>query len=167
MLLVRALGVGCTCCFVFGGVDRWFIVSRIPAPSRGTGSGLPPLCKMHCHCYMKAHLIRWNVATSLRKSTSAVLAFTGELWGQAVVFKGYELEDGTLVTIQGEAPPQIELPPTQEDVDKAEAAVQQQAELVRSLKEGKGLTNKVRRGQEVGGMRERTPRGGKADETAA
>jgi hypothetical protein len=73
----------------------------------------------------------------------------GELWGQAAVFRAYELEDGTLVTIQGEAPPQLELPPSQEDVDKAEAAVQQQADLVRVLKEGKGLTNKVRGGQGV------------------
>lgn len=59
------------------------------------------------------------------------------------MFSKYELEDGTVVTVQGEqvAPSSIELPPSQEDVAAAEAAVQEQAAAVRALKEGQGLTN--------------------------
>lgn len=59
------------------------------------------------------------------------------------MFKQYELEDGSIVTVQGEevGPSTIELPPSQEDVAAAEAAVQEQAAAVRALKEGQGLTN--------------------------
>jgi hypothetical protein len=59
------------------------------------------------------------------------------------VFSKYELEDGTIVTVTGEqvASTSIELPPSQEDVAAAEAAVQGQAAAVRALKEGQGLTN--------------------------
>lgn len=74
-----------------------------------------------------------------------VLLLAGTLWGQAAVFNQYELEDGTLVTVQGEAPPPstIEIPPSKEDLEAAEAAVQEQATVVRQLKEGQGLTNQV------------------------
>lgn len=67
----------------------------------------------------------------------------GTPWGQSAVFSQYELEDGTIVTVQGEqvAPSSIEVPPSQEDVAAAEAAVQEQAAAVRALKEGQGLTN--------------------------
>lgn len=59
------------------------------------------------------------------------------------MFKQYELEDGSIVTVQGEepGPANIEMPPTQEDVTAAEAAVQEQAAAVRALKEERGLTN--------------------------
>lgn len=70
-------------------------------------------------------------------------AAAGELWGQAAVFNKYELEDGTEVTVQGDAAPVSEAPPTEEDIQAAEAAVQEQAATVRSLKEGQGLTNQV------------------------
>jgi hypothetical protein len=62
------------------------------------------------------------------------------------VFRQYELEDGTLVTVQGEEPPQIQLPPSAEEVAAAEAAVAEQAAAVRALKEEQGLTNQVRAG---------------------
>jgi hypothetical protein len=53
------------------------------------------------------------------------------------------LEDGSIVTVQGEevGPSIIEVPPSQEDVAAAEAAVQEQAVAVRALKEGQGFTN--------------------------
>ena len=38
---------------------------------------------------------------------------------------------------------QIELPPSEEDILSAEAAVEEQAAVVRSLKEGQGRTNQV------------------------
>jgi hypothetical protein len=62
------------------------------------------------------------------------------------VFNQYELEDGTVVTVQGQAPPasSIELPPSKEDVDAAAAAVQEQGAAVRQLKEEQGLSNQVR-----------------------
>jgi len=53
-------------------------------------------------------------------------------------------QDGTTVTVQGDAPPPAELPPTEEDLQAAEAAVAVQAAAVRVLKEETGLTNKVR-----------------------
>lgn len=61
------------------------------------------------------------------------------------MFKQYELEDGTVVTVQGQEPPpsSIEIPPSQEDVDAAAAAVQEQAAAVRQLKEEQGLSNQV------------------------
>lgn len=62
------------------------------------------------------------------------------------MFRQYELEDGTLVTVQGEEPPQIQLPPSAEEVAAAEAAVAEQAAAVRALKEEQGLTNQVRAG---------------------
>jgi len=67
----------------------------------------------------------------------------GTPWGQSAVFSQYELEDGTIVTVQGEqiGPSSIEIPPSQEDVAAAEAAVQEQAAAVRALKEGQGLGN--------------------------
>lgn len=76
----------------------------------------------------------------------SVLFCAGTLWGQAAVFNQYELEDGTLVTVQGEAPPPsaIEIPPSQEDVAAAEAAVAEQAAAVRALKEQQGLGNQVK-----------------------
>lgn len=48
-----------------------------------------------------------------------------------------------MITPQGEqpAPSSIELPPSLEDVQSAEAAVQEQAAAVRALKESQGLTN--------------------------
>lgn len=51
-------------------------------------------------------------------------------------------QDGTLVTVQGDAPPAAELPPTAEELAAAEAAVTDQAAAVRALKEG-GLNNQV------------------------
>lgn len=47
------------------------------------------------------------------------------------------------MTVQGEqpGPSSIEVPPSQEDVAAAEAAVQEQAAAVRALKEGEGLGN--------------------------
>lgn len=71
------------------------------------------------------------------------LSPAGTPWGQAAVFNQYELEDGTIVTVQGEqvGPSSIEVPPSKEDVAAAEAAVQEQAAAVRALKEGQGLTN--------------------------
>ncbi|KAI8470894.1 MAG: MEKHLA domain-containing protein [Monoraphidium minutum] len=71
-----------------------------------------------------------------------VREITGDLYGQATVFEQYEEEDGTLVTVQGDAPPAVELPPTEEELAAAEAAVVEQGAAVRALKEGKGLTNK-------------------------
>jgi hypothetical protein len=56
-------------------------------------------------------------------------------------------QDGTLVTVQGDAPPAVQLPPTEEDLQAAADAVTAQAALVRSLKEERGLTNQVRAGQ--------------------
>lgn len=75
----------------------------------------------------------------------------GTLWGQSAVFTQYELEDGTVVTVQGEAPPPpaFEIPPSQEDVDAAEAAVAEQAAAVRALKEQQGLSNQDPQVQEA------------------
>ncbi|KIZ05842.1 hypothetical protein MNEG_2119 [Monoraphidium neglectum] len=70
-----------------------------------------------------------------------VSEITGDLYGQAVVFSQYEEEDGSLVTVQGDAPPAVELPPTEEDLAAAEAAVTEQGAAVRALKEERGLTN--------------------------
>ena len=42
---------------------------------------------------------------------------------------------------------QIDLPPSEDDILAAEAAVEAQAGVVRSLKEGQGRTNQVRVGQ--------------------
>jgi hypothetical protein len=53
-------------------------------------------------------------------------------------------KDGTLVTVEGDAPPAVEAPPTEEDLVAAADAVAAQAALVRSLKEERGLTNQVR-----------------------
>jgi hypothetical protein len=47
------------------------------------------------------------------------------------------------VTVQGDAPPAVELPPTEEDLAAAEAAVTEQGAAVRALKEERGLTNQV------------------------
>lgn len=68
---------------------------------------------------------------------------TGTPWGQAAVIRQYALEDGTLVTPQGEQPPPsaVELPPSLEEVQAAEGAVQEQAARVRGMKEGQGLGN--------------------------
>lgn len=80
-----------------------------------------------------------------------VTELDGTLWGQAAVFKQYELEDGTVVTVQGQEPPpsSIEIPPSQEDVDAAAAAVQEQAAAVRQLKEEQGLSNQDPQVQEA------------------
>ena len=42
---------------------------------------------------------------------------------------------------------QVDLPPSEDDILAAEAAVEAQAGVVRSLKEGQGRTNQVRVGQ--------------------
>lgn len=60
------------------------------------------------------------------------------------MFDRYEEEDGTVVMVQGDAPPAAELPPTEEDLAAAEAAVAEQAAAVRALKEQPGMTNQVR-----------------------
>ena len=80
---------------------------------------------------------------SLSPSRTPTLTPTGTPWGQAAVFNQYELEDGTIVTVQGEqvGPSSIEVPPGDEEEAAAEAAVQEQAAAVRALKEGQGLTN--------------------------
>eukprot|EP00882_Tetradesmus_deserticola_P009361 GHRQ01009880.1.p1 GENE.GHRQ01009880.1~~GHRQ01009880.1.p1 ORF type:complete len:360 (+),score=147.76 GHRQ01009880.1:56-1081(+) len=80
-----------------------------------------------------------------------VTELDGTLWGQAAVFNQYELEDGTVVTVQGQAPPPsaIEIPPSQEEVDAAAAAVQEQAVAVRQLKEAQGLPNQDPQVQEA------------------
>jgi hypothetical protein len=67
----------------------------------------------------------------------------GTPWGQAAVIRQYQLEDGTLITPQGEQPQpsSVELPPSLEEVQAAQAAVQEQGAAVRALKEGQGLTN--------------------------
>lgn len=72
-----------------------------------------------------------------------IVDFSGEKIGQAAAFREYELEDGTVVQITSEPwqPPEVKLPPTEDELRAAEAAVDQQAELVRSLKQGQGLSN--------------------------
>eukprot|EP00879_Flechtneria_rotunda_P019675 GHRR01020674.1.p1 GENE.GHRR01020674.1~~GHRR01020674.1.p1 ORF type:complete len:231 (+),score=83.46 GHRR01020674.1:689-1381(+) len=87
-----------------------------------------------------------------------VTELDGTLWGQAAVFKQYETEDGTVHTVQGEAPPPsaVEIPPSLEDVQAAGTAVQEQAATVRQLKEGQGLTNQDFQVQEaVANLQER------------
>lgn len=92
------------------------------------------------HCQ---HLTSQIVGGCSRCSGTLLPDPTGTPWGQSAVFSQYELEDGSIVTVQGEevGPSIIEVPPSQEDVAAAEAAVQEQAAAVRALKEGQGLTN--------------------------
>lgn len=52
-------------------------------------------------------------------------------------------QDGTVVSVQGDAPPAPELPPTDDELQAATDAVAAQAAAVRELKEAKGLGNQV------------------------
>jgi hypothetical protein len=80
---------------------------------------------------------------SLARPFMRLWSLAGTPWGQAAVFSEYELEDGTVVRVQGDAPPQssIELPPSEADVAAATAAATEQAAAVRALKEVRGLAN--------------------------
>lgn len=73
-------------------------------------------------------------------------AHAGEKIGQAAVFDSYELEDGTVVKIEGlaassSAAGEVAFVPTEEDLRVAEESVQQWAEYVRGLKEQQGKGN--------------------------
>lgn len=69
-----------------------------------------------------------------------VLDFSGEKIGQCAVFDEYKTEEGVVVKVSAGSEawkaPEVELPPSEEDVQTAEAAVEAQAAWVRSLKEG-------------------------------
>lgn len=69
-----------------------------------------------------------------------VIDFSGEKIGQCAVFDQYQTEDGTVVKVratgEGWKAPEIELPPSEADIQAAEAAVEAQAGVVRTLKEG-------------------------------
>ncbi|GAB4816513.1 hypothetical protein N2152v2_003559 [Parachlorella kessleri] len=74
----------------------------------------------------------------MRATLFNVEAPSGDLKGQAVVIPEWEYEDGTRGGVGG---PAGSAPPTPEDIQAAEAAVQEQAAAVRQLKEDQGLTN--------------------------
>lgn len=67
------------------------------------------------------------------------------LQGQAAVFNEYETEDGTVMVIQGELAPRrlVELPPTEEEIAAAQQLATDAEELVRELKDTRGLGNTV------------------------
>ncbi|MEW5301954.1 MAG: hypothetical protein WDW38_008578 [Sanguina aurantia] len=72
-----------------------------------------------------------------------VVDAAGVLQGQAAVFNEYETEDGTVMVIQGELAPRrlVELPPTEEEIAAAQQLATDAEELVRELKDTRGLVN--------------------------
>lgn len=130
---------------------RLFNVTELDGElSPGRGQRSPALVEgaVHVCCAWVCHqdcasATTWKESPSKGMLFCAHVPSAGTPWGQSAVFSKYELEDGTVVSVQGEqvAPSSIELPPSQEDMAAAEAAVQEQAAAVRALKEGQGLTN--------------------------
>ncbi len=107
------------------------------------------------------------------RSTRFGLAPAGTKQGQLAVFSKYELEDGTVVQVQGleasssssgggeqeaagAAPAALPVP-SPEQLEAAEAAVKEQADRIRAMKEVEGLKNAVRgangKGMDAGVMR--------------
>eukprot|EP00892_Ulva_mutabilis_P004439 jgi/Ulvmu1/2367/UM013_0215.1 len=76
-----------------------------------------------------------------------IVSPTGVVMGQAAWFDSYKLEDGTVVTFDADGDAPTEASP--EALAEAKAAVEAQADVVRSLKRQEGLSNKSPEVQEA------------------
>jgi hypothetical protein len=75
-----------------------------------------------------------------RSGYAYIRQLAGAIVGQAACFDEYELEDGTVVKVGARAASEVTAP-SDADLEAAEAAVKQQGEKVRALKQVEGRGN--------------------------